>query len=80
MILQLDKYDAQWRMLNRDQLADLLSSVNVEDVAREASVSTKTVYRLRHKKHSPTLDTVTSLVEAIKRLKAKKPRKVAANA
>ena len=67
-------------MLNRDQLADLLSSVNVEDVAREASVSTKTVYRLRHKKHSPTLDTVTAIVEAIKRLKAKKPRKVAANA
>ena len=68
----LDKYDAQLRMLNRDQLADLLSSVNVEDVAREANVSTKTVYRLRHKKHSPTLDTVAAIVSAVKRLKSKR--------
>ena len=57
-------------MMNRDQLAELLRSVNVEDVAREAKVSTKTIYRLRHKAHAPTLDTVEAIVAAVKRVKA----------
>lgn len=66
-------------MMNRDQLADLLHTVNVEDVAREANVSTKTIYRLRHKKNAPTLDTLSSIVDAVTRLKRRKPaRKVAA--
>jgi DNA-binding phage protein len=65
-------------MLNQTQLAAMLSSVNVEDLAREAGVSTKTIYRLRHQQHSPTLNTVQAIVDAVKKLKAKKPRKVAA--
>lgn len=59
-------------MLTRDDLAALLRSVNVEDVAREADVSTKTIYRMRHKKHSPTLDTAAAVVAAVARLKSKR--------
>lgn len=73
----LDNFDAQWRMLTRDQLAELLATVRVEDVAREAKLSTKTIYRLRHKQHSPTLDTVADIVAAIERIKAE-PTKAAA--
>lgn len=57
-------------MITREQLADLLMTVNVEDLAREAQISTKTVYRLRHKQHSPTLDTVQNLLSAVERLRA----------
>jgi DNA-binding phage protein len=60
-------------MLTRDQLAALLAGVNVEDVAREAGVSTKTIYRLRHKSHSPTLDTAQAVLNAIKRVKDRTP-------
>lgn len=59
-------------MLTRDQLARLLADVRVEDVAREAGVSTKTIYRLRHKANSPSLDTAQSIVKAIERLKTAK--------
>ena len=55
-------------MVTSDKLAELLLTVNVEDVAREADVSTKTIYRLRHKQHSPTLDTVQRILDAIDRL------------
>lgn len=63
--------------MTRDQLADLLGTVNVEDVAREAKVSTKTIYRLRHKAHAPTLDTVAAIVAAVAKLK-RKPAKAQA--
>ena len=56
-------------MLTRDQLASLLREFNVEDVAREAGVSVKTIYRLRHRANSPTLDTAQKLVEACERLR-----------
>ncbi len=64
-------------MLNREQLADLLSGVNVDDVAREAALSTKTIYRLRHKAHAPTLDTVEKIVAAVERLKKAAKKKPA---
>lgn len=67
-------------MMTRDQLAELLGTVAVEDVAREANVSTKTIYRLRHKKHSPTLDTVESILSAVKRLKSRRRKSAAAEA
>lgn len=51
------------------QLADALWSVNVEAVAREANVSTKTIYRLRHKKHAPSIKTFTELMAAVARIK-----------
>jgi len=57
-------------MLTRDELADLLKRVDVVDVAREANVSTKTVYRLRHKANAPTLDTVERIVSAVRKLNA----------
>lgn len=57
-------------MLTRDELADVLKRVNVARVAEEAQVSTKTVYRLRHKANSPTLDTVERLVSAVRKLNA----------
>lgn len=56
------------RMITRDQLAELLRRTNVNDLAREAQVSTKTVYRLRNKQHAPTLDTVERLLVAVKRM------------
>lgn len=56
-------------MLTPDQLAQMLAEVNVEAVAKEANVSTKTIYRLRHKKTSPSLDTVNAIVVAVERLK-----------
>jgi DNA-binding phage protein len=59
-------------MLTRDQLADLLATVNVREVAREADVSTKTIYRLRNKQNSPTLDTVEQIVAAVRRLRTKR--------
>lgn len=65
-------------MMTTDQLAELLRTVSVNDLAAEANVSTKTIYRLRHKLNSPTLGTVESLVAAIGRLKARKPAKASA--
>ncbi len=62
-------------MVTRDELAAQLRTVNVEDVAREANVSIKTIYRLRNKKTSPSLDTVAALLGAISRLR--KPAKAA---
>lgn len=57
-------------MLTRDDLATLLMRVNVEDVAREAGVSTKTIYRLRHKQTAPSIDTVERILVAVRRLSA----------
>lgn len=73
----MDILDLQWRMLTADQLANLLASVNVEAVAKEAKVSTKTIYRLRHQTNSPTLDTVAAIVAAVKRVKAREARQPA---
>lgn len=56
-------------MVTRDELADILCGLNVEDVAREANVATKTIYRLRHKQNSPTLDTVAAILAAVERIK-----------
>lgn len=53
-------------MVTRKQLADMLATVNVEEVAKAANVSTKTIYRLRHQQHSPTLGTVEKIMGAIK--------------
>jgi len=64
-------------MMTRDQLAKLLATVRVEDVAREAGVSTKTIYRLRHKQNAPTLDTVAVIVAAVKRLNGKREAEAA---
>lgn len=55
-------------MLTKAKLADMLDAVNVEDVARESGLSVKTIYRLRHQKHSPTLDTVAKLLAAIAKI------------
>jgi predicted transcriptional regulator len=61
-------------MVTRTELAELLKSVRVDDVVRESGVSQKTVYRLRHTKHAPTLDTVERLLGAISRIRAKAKR------
>ena len=59
-------------MVTREQLAERLKSVNVEEVAKEAKVSTKTVYRLRHMQHAPRLDLVEKLLRAIDAIEARK--------
>jgi len=56
------------QMITRDLLAKKLKSVNVEAVALLAGVSTKTVYRLRHKATSPSLETVERLLAAVAKL------------
>lgn len=60
-----------------EQLIALLEGVNVEKVAQRASVSTKTIYRIRTRAKnsagdeiSPTLDTVRRLVEAVHSVRA----------
>ena len=68
-LAQLDKDVAQSGMLTQDQLAARLMEVSVEEVAKEANVSTKTIYRLRHKKHSPRLELAERVLAAIARIK-----------
>jgi DNA-binding XRE family transcriptional regulator len=51
-------------MLTRNELAALLLTVNVKDVAKLAGVSTKTVYRLRWGQHCPSMDTAQRLIDA----------------
>ena len=62
-------------MLNQKQLAELLLTVNVADVAKLAGVSEKTIYRLRHMQHSPSLLTAEKIVNAIDALRPKKRKK-----
>ena len=66
----MDILDAQCGMVTQQQLADMLLDVNVEAVAKAANVSTKTVYRLRHQQHSPTLGTVERILRAIEAVKS----------
>lgn len=61
-------------MVTRSELAEMLKAVRVDDVVRESGVSQKTVYRLRHVKHAPTLDTVERLLGAIARIKSQSKR------
>ena len=64
-------------MMTKDQLAALLLTVPVEAVAKEADVSTKTIYRLRHMATNPTIDSVARIVAAAKRIKAKRAKAAA---
>lgn len=63
-------------MLTRDELSALLLSVNVEEIAREANVSTKTIYRMRHKENAPNYATIERILAAVARLN--KPKRTAA--
>jgi DNA-binding phage protein len=66
-------------MHTKQTLADLLMTVPVEDVARESGLSTKTIYRLRNQEHAPRLDTIESVVAAVKRIAPRRrPRAKAA--
>jgi transcriptional regulator with XRE-family HTH domain len=62
-------------MQTSHELAETLKQFRVEDVAQRSGVSVKTIYRLRHQQHSPTLDTVEKLLKAIDEI-----RKAAAKA
>ena len=56
-------------MLTREQLADLLQKVNVEEIAKAANVSTKTIYRMRHKANRPSYATIEKIVAAVADIK-----------
>lgn len=60
-------------LLTRSDLAAMLAKANVEQVAKESGVSAKTIYRLRHQKHAPTLDTADKLLAALRRINALQP-------
>jgi transcriptional regulator with XRE-family HTH domain len=53
------------RMLNPDQLADLLKTRSAAELADLSGLSVKTIYRLRDKETSPTLATVQRLLDAL---------------
>lgn len=54
-------------MLTQDQLAKALMGVHVEDFAKAADVSAKTIYRLRNKTHAPSFATMQKIVAALER-------------
>lgn len=61
-------------LISRKDLAALLHSVNVKDVAKHAAVSTKTVYRLRKDRPEdsavgPSLEMAEKLIAAVRRIK-----------
>jgi transcriptional regulator with XRE-family HTH domain len=58
-------------MVTAIELAERLKGVSVEDVCKESGLSAKTIYRLRHRKNSPTLDTVEILLKAIDKIEAR---------
>lgn len=65
------------RMLTRDQLSDLLLTVNVEALSKASGVSIKTIYRLRLKQSPPNYTTVLKICDALdkyNRLWAKPPK------
>lgn len=64
-------------MVTRDQLAELLKTVNVEAVSRESGLSIKTIYRLRNRQNAPTLDTVEKLLAAVERVSSESEAKAA---
>lgn len=57
-------------MITREQLADMLHSVPVAEVARRADVATKTIYRLRHLENPPNMATVEKIIAAVDAIKA----------
>jgi DNA-binding phage protein len=66
-------------MHTKQTLSDLLMTVPVEEVARESGLSTKTIYRLRNQENAPRLDTIESVVAAVRRIAPRrKPRAKAA--
>lgn len=70
VLADLDKRDLEsLPMITKAELSEMLKAANVEELARLSGVSIKTIYRLRHMKHAPTLDTVEALVVAMDRMK-----------
>lgn len=65
-------------MLNRQQLAELLQSVNVREVADLSGISEKTIYRLRHQANSPNLETIERLQAACFAWRSKQPKRAPA--
>jgi Holliday junction resolvasome RuvABC DNA-binding subunit len=56
-------------MLTRTELAQVLAQTNVKALSKASGVATKTIYRLRHEQHSPTLDTVAKLLAGVETLR-----------
>ena len=56
-----------WPMLTPDQLSKALLAVNVEDFAKAADVSAKTIYRLRQKTNKPSFETLQKIMAALER-------------
>jgi predicted transcriptional regulator len=68
-------------MLNLNELARMLAGVNVKEVAKAASVSQKTIYRIRQlpaqpgNDWRPNVSTVEAITEALRASKPPKRRK-----
>jgi transcriptional regulator with XRE-family HTH domain len=63
-------------MLSKTELRDALLQCNVKDLAMRTGLSTKTIYRLRHRASpvgSPSFKTLELLTEAIKAARKARP-------
>jgi DNA-binding phage protein len=66
--------------ITRKALSEMLAGLNVEDVAREADISPKTVYRYRWQKSAPTLDNLGRVLDAIAAVRKRKQKTEAVHA
>lgn len=55
-------------MITRDELARRLSAANVVELCRRSGVAEKTIYRLRHRMHAPTLDTLEKVMPVLEQM------------
>lgn len=65
------------RIPTKEQLAELLSGLNVKELAKAAGVSTKTVYRYRKGVTRPSLETLEVLEPILKEARRKARRATA---
>ena len=64
-------------MMTREKLAALLQGVDVNAVAKAASLSPRTIKRIQKQENSPNLKTLESILSALKLVARRKPAKTA---
>lgn len=64
-------------MMTREKLAALLHGVDVNAVAKAASLSPRTIKRIQKQENSPNLKTLERILSALKLVARRKPAKTA---